>query len=1220
MAQTKWTAAQAAAIGYRGRNLLLSAAAGSGKTATLTGRIVSLLTDPDSEAEISRMLCVTFTRAAAAELRERIGRALREALAADKNNARLTRQLCDLGRAQITTIHAFCLSVLRPHAAELGLPAGFAVAQQSEADSLARQAMTDVLSSFFEAGEEDFLRLADTLGGARSEASLDDAMLSLAASLAGRGMDGASLAALSEPMDGTADFFSSPAGAGTRARLMRFAGHYRSYFDAAAQSFAEDEKFSRAYLPAAAACRDASDALLRAASDGSYSRAREVLAAFSPPARLGTVRAEFQTDEVAFFKDIYAAFKKEMASLRERSFALTEEETALAASRTADVCRTAARVLDAYFEELNGRKRERGIVDFTDLETMTARLFLNADGTPSAAAREAGEAFDYIFIDEYQDTNRMQDAIFTALSAGGGRRFMVGDIKQSIYRFRGAEPEVFASYRRKWQPAAPDAAPDGDGGESIFMRENFRCDRTVVDFVNTVSRHIFASGSIPFTPDDELAYAKAQPPEYTASPVEVRLLPSRAGEEETVDEAEYVARRISALLGHARRADGTPLAASDIAILLRSPGADAAAFSDALARRGIRVSDRTASSLYEEPEVALMVSILRAVDNPSRDIDLAGAMKSPVFGFTLDDLIRIRRAGPDGSLWDAVRQCAGILPAAENSESVPGELAGRCAAFCARLGTLRTDARGMKTDRLLLRLYAETDAMRLPEASPDRDSCAVSENLLALYETARRFENGGAGGGLYAFLRSIEEAQDEGAADSAQKDDGDAVRILSIHQSKGLEFPVCFLARAAKKRNLRDTTAPVLFEPSVGAVMRLPDEGGLVRCDTPLRRSVAAAIADACAEEEMRVLYVAMTRARERLIVTASLPDPEAALDGCAQAAPYVTAYSLYDADRYIDWILGALAAARLRGEESTADVAVVREAADNGAPAAAVRTDDAPHAAAEPAEIQDWMRLFSTRFSFVYPYAHLAGIPAKLTVSRLYPGILDEDGEGERTELSRAPQPVSMPEKNRAPRFLSGKTEFEASFAGTATHVFMQFCDFERLARDGAAEELSRLRSAGFLTEAMADAVRLDEIERFRSSALLLRMRRAVRVRREFRFNAALPACGFTRDEALAEKLRETGTDVIVQGVVDCLFEEADGRVVLVDYKTDRLSAQEIREPALAAKKLCARHADQLRYYRAVCARMLARPVDECLIYSLPLGEALSVPAQELRAKQKSD
>ncbi|MGN1073559.1 MAG: PD-(D/E)XK nuclease family protein, partial [Eubacteriales bacterium] len=268
----------------------------------------------------------------------------------------------------------------------------------------------------------------------------------------------------------------------------------------------------------------------------------------------------------------------------------------------------------------------------------------------------------------------------------------------------------------------------------------------------------------------------------------------------------------------------------------------------------------------------------------------------------------------------------------------------------------------------------------------------------------------------------------------------------------------------------------------------------------------------------------------------------------------------------------------------------------------------------------QKWMHLFSTRFSFVYPYAHLAGIPAKLTVSRLYPGILDEDGEGERTELSRAPQPVSMPEKNRAPRFLSGKTEFEASFAGTATHVFMQFCDFERLARDGAASELSRLRSAGFLTEAMADAVRLDEIERFRSSALLLRMRRAVRVRREFRFNAALPACGFTRDEALAEKLRETGTDVIVQGVVDCLFEEADGRVVLVDYKTDRLSAQEIREPALAAKKLCARHADQLRYYRAVCARMLARPVDECLIYSLPLGEALSVPAQELRAEQKSD
>ena len=783
MPGVQWTAAQSAAIAYRGQNLLLSAAAGSGKTATLTERIVSLVTSPDSGAEISRILCVTFTRAAAAELRDRLGRALRAALAADKTNARLTRQLCDLGRAQITTIHAYCLSVLRPHAAELGLPAAFSVAAESEAKALARQTMTDVLTSFFDAGEADFLTLADTLGGARSESSLDDTLLALAASLAARGTDASALVRASDAAEGAASFFASPAGAGTRARLSRLARHYERVFAAAADEFTDGGVFERAYLPAALACLETARALCAAADAASYRDARAALLAFATPARLGTVRAADQTEEGLYFKNAYAVFKKKIAALREKSFSLTEEETAVTAARTAAVGRAAARVLDAYFTELSSRKRERGLVDFGDLETMTARLFTDPDGTPTDTAREAGRAFDYIFIDEYQDTNRLQDAIFTALASGGARRFMVGDIKQSIYRFRGAEPDVFASYRRAWPPAGEDPAA---AGESLFLRENFRCDRPVVDFVNLVSRYLFAAGSIPFTPDDELGFAKTAPEDYAPVPVELCLLAERAGEGDVPpDEAEYVADRIASLLGHDRCADKTPLTPADIAILLRSPGTDAAAFADALAARGIPVENRAAACLYEEPEVALVVSLLRAVDNPSRDIDLAGAMKSPFFGFTLDDLIRIRRVSHTGSLWDSVRVCAGLFPA--DTDAPPDDLRERCAAFCARLASLRADARGMKADRLILRLYAETDAMRLAESS-GRDPESAAANLRALYDAARRFEHGGAGGGLYAFLRSIEDAADA-ASDATETDGRAAVRILSIHQSKGLSFP-----------------------------------------------------------------------------------------------------------------------------------------------------------------------------------------------------------------------------------------------------------------------------------------------------------------------------------------------------------------------------------------------------------------------------------------------
>ena len=336
MSKPKWTDAQLAAIHYDGEDLLLSAAAGSGKTATLTERIVSLLTAPDSTAEISRMLCVTFTRAAAAELRERIGRNLTAALAENRGNARLTRQLYDLGRARITTIHSFCLDILRSHAAELGLPAGFAVAEEADVRNLSRQVMTDVLSDCFDGGEDWFIALADTLAGARNESSLDEALLTLAQSLESAGMSPAKLDELARDMCAEADFFSTPAGAGTRTRVMRFARHYGEYFTAMMEEFAEDERFANAYIPAAAICADTARDLLRACEAGSYTAARAVLAAFAPPARLGSVSTALQTEDVLYFKEQYTTFKQQIAALLAKSFALNEADIAAARLRTAE--------------------------------------------------------------------------------------------------------------------------------------------------------------------------------------------------------------------------------------------------------------------------------------------------------------------------------------------------------------------------------------------------------------------------------------------------------------------------------------------------------------------------------------------------------------------------------------------------------------------------------------------------------------------------------------------------------------------------------------------------------------------------------------------------------------------------------------------------------------------------------------------------------------------
>ena len=1189
MTAPKWTPAQTRAIEYKGQNLLLSAAAGSGKTATLTRRIVSLLTAPDSTAEISRILAVTYTRAAAAELKERVGKALREAIAECGGNSRLSRQLCDLGRAQITTIHAFCLHTLRPHFAELSLPAGFSVAESAEINTLSAEIMADTVSEFFDEGAADFLALADTLGSARNEAFLEKELLNLAAKLKEHGLDGGDLSRLAENLSAMTQFFASPAGAGTKTRVRRFAAHYCAYFADICEEFLADDVLSVKYYPSAKNDLDTAEALLAAADAGDYDRCRAVLNAYTA-VNLLSVKADQKTPASIYFQEVHKKFKAEIESLRDHSFPMTEAETNETVRLTAESSKAAARVLGVFFDRIGERKRERGIVEFGDLERMTAALLTNADGSPTDAAREIAAAYDYIFIDEFQDTNDAQDRIFRAISAEG-RRFMVGDIKQSIYRFRGAEPEVFAAYRRKWPTLAEDDEAPTDA--SHFMQENFRCDKPVIDFVNLVSRHLFTRCSIPFTEEDELRFAKKCEEGYTPAPIEIRLI-SKKGEE---TESEYVARRISDLLVHGRRADGAPITPRDIAILLKSPKTDADDFISALTARQIPVQEHAAGGLYEQAEIIYTVSILRALNNPGRDIDLAGAMRGPVFGFSLDDIVRIRRVCPKGSLWDAVRTAAGILPPDTDAEGADDALAARCLAFVEDITALRADARGMKTDELLLRLYRDTGMEEIAAAEDGRDAASVRKNLRAFYDLARRFE-AGAGGGLYPFLRLVEE-EIEAGEDGAEDDKSNSVRVMSIHHSKGLEFPVCFLCRADKGFNRKDSDAAVLFDTALGAVMKIADPSGIVRCDTPLRRSVSAAITDASKEEEMRVLYVALTRARERLIVTASVTNPEEMLGmvNITPVTPYFSEETVFSSPSYLKWILNALSEAKLKGEDISCISLCEAEACEDEA--ALPVTDGAKVIGEKDADAAEkTAQELRTRLNFSYPRAHLAAIPAKLTVSRLYPGILDEEDV-----------PAAAPSvRNAPPAFLSGKTELEASFAGTATHVFLQFADFARLSAHGAEAERDRLLDAGFITREYADAVRLDEIARFTESDLFARLKNARRVWREFRFNAALPAAQFTEDESLAAALTKDGADVIVQGVMDLLFEDADGNIILADYKTDRLTEKEIASPALAAEKLIGRYKNQLSYYRAAASAMLGRDVDACLIYSLPLGSTVAV------------
>lgn len=1185
-----WTKPQLDAIEHRGSDLLLSAAAGSGKTAVLTARLIRLLTSPDSDVKPSEVLAVTFTNAASAEMRDRLFSAALELVRTDPSNARARELVASIASVKICTIHSFCLSAIKPYFARLGLPSDFRVADETESEILRRQAMSETVSEYFDSvtdGGEDFVFLADTLLTARDESSLDEILLSLARTLGAKGVGAKELSAYAENLEAIrpGTFWSSFAAEGIREYLHRFASFYSDVFNFYRGNLAETEAVSAKYLPECEDLYSLAERLQSLANGGDYEILRSAMCGHVFP-RLPSVKAQDQTDFSLEFKAYRDLFKKEFSALRDKFFSSDEADILRDARRTASLERALAAVLGSFSARFTEKKRERGILDFNDIEIKTAELFIGSDGNPTPEAQSVAEKYKCIFIDEYQDTSRIQDAIFRAISTGA-ERFMVGDIKQSIYSFRSAEPEIFANYR--------EAFSHGDGGSYIFMSDNFRSSENVIRFANAVSGRIFPFGKIPYTEEDELRRSRNMPD--ADEPCELVLIDkakrseddAEGGGDTAFSEAEYTARRIKELLESGTKPDGAPVRPGDIAILLRT-NAGIDEYSSALEALGIRTCKSVKSDIFSKPEVMTLLCILNAVSNPVRDIYLAGAMKSCVFGFTLDETVKIRLAFPDCPLYSAV--CA----YAENGDA----LAEKCASFISELDAMRDRASFLPAGAFV-RSVIKTLDLEVRLSDKKRSIRTVRRSLRELHSLAVRAGQSGFCS-LFQFLRYTDRLISDPSPVSAAQDEGeDAVSIMSIHASKGLEFPICFLCRCSAELKAKDASESLMFDPVIGIASRLPDRSGLVRCDNVLRRAAAADISRKALEDEMRILYVAMTRARERLIVTAAVKDPSEYVNGVRAALRFDGEYTVLGASSYLSWILPAL----LSDGDGCGVKLVFAESAEENA------VSDEPikgmnEAAEEENSADDLREVLGRRFEFRYPKAFLCAVPAKLTVSRLYPEILDEDAAAEADSVGESA--VVFDDEAPAPGFISGKSGVRGSDIGSATHVFMQFCDFERFARSGAEDELCRLTDDGFISRKMAEIVDIRALERFRESTFFGRMRRAVRMEREFRFNSARAAKDFTADPELKKLLEESGTELIVQGVVDAVFEEADQTLVLVDYKTDRFTREQLRDPAECERILTERHSNQLTYYRDICGEIFGRKIDETYIYSLSLGREILI------------
>ncbi|MBQ7320576.1 MAG: helicase-exonuclease AddAB subunit AddA [Clostridia bacterium] len=1239
---TNWTKAQLHAMETQGRNLLVSAAAGSGKTATLTARIIRSLTAEKDPADISRLLVVTFTRAAAGELKTRITAALSSALAEQPTNKHLTKQLISIGSAAICTIDSFCLSLVREHFQSLSLPPDFRLADEAELAVMRRALMDDLIEEYYDNKTDGgFAALAEHFTGMRNDAELASILTELYIKVSAfpDGMNYFLRCAEQYEREADLPFFQTQFGGILKAQLSDRLNSLCAIMEEANDLIRDggvvEKSYGRPFSHDLSVCHSLRDAL--AADD--YEAIRREIAAYQP-IRLPALSAAKKTEDSIRACELR---KQAVAELREKvapQVRLSQEKLPALFRATAKVCYELYEFLSDYDGRLTQEKLSRAVCDFGDITRLSYRLLVNPqDGSPTEVAREIADRFDTIYIDEYQDVNAVQDAIFRAI-AKPNNRYMVGDIKQSIYGFRGAEPSIFADYRKAYPAYGVDSTDDpAQLSESIFMSENFRCDKHVIDFTNTVCSYLFSAcgESIGYVSQDDLIFSKKCPEEQLPSKVQVMITvpdreekkapaPDTAEQEEgneTKPEIRLIVGEICHLLKNGSKADGTPIRPSDIAILTRTATCHQD-IADALQAAGIATATAEQKDFFENPEVLLLLCLLNTIDNPTRDIPLAGTLRSPLFGFTMDDLIRIRKLTADCPLIDALRAMS------EQTEEDPLVL--RCQSFLRLLDGYRDAARAMPVDRLLRRLYRETCILAYVGSGDRAASQNGRTNLMRFYEYARRFESGSFKG-LYQFISYINGIIEEGTKiEFGGSAAPDAVSIMTIHKSKGLEFPVCFISNTLSAFSDKDSKPSLLLDRRMGLALRLPDESGFARLNTPMRQALIAYKADQLREEELRLLYVALTRARERLYVTAnSRSYRETLLDNAHWRAQRKEGLrtALMDCRSYMDWILTALDDGR---GDSCCDLHILTPSMldDYLARCAHPVCDDSLPADTESADMgtaadSDRVSFWDGRFRFRYPYEHLTVLPSKISISDLHPGVLDERISMEEEDLRFAEEDTalrlriaggalpddhigSMVDKwlSRTPAFCQPDAQKTVSAAerGTATHLFLQFCDMEHAAKHGVAAEAARLTEKKFLPPHIAEQIRTEQLSRFFRSNFFHRLSGARRVWREQRFQLLLPASDFTEHSELAKEL--SGEWLLVQGVIDLFFETEDGKLILCDYKTDALTVEELRDPRLAAEKLTRRHARQLTYYAKALRQLCGRTPDEVVIYSLPLGDTV--------------
>lgn len=1188
----KWTKEQQQVIDLRDRNILVSAAAGSGKTAVLVERIIHRMTETVNPMDVDRLLIVTFTEAAAAEMKERIREAIEKALEASPGNEHLQRQATLIHSAQITTIHSFCLSVIREHFHVIDIDPGFRIGEEGELKLLKQDILDELLEANYDGGDRSFLEFVEKFGTGRNDKKIEALIL----------------------------------------QLYEYSRSYpqpEKWLAACVESYAGKTEDEPVYLQKAQEfvrrCLDGALAVQKEAvqiclePDGPYMYAdmleadgeclslirklesfQEMYEAVKKIAwkRLSTKKDESvsaeKKDKVKKLRDKAKKIVKDLAA---DYFYEEPKEIQMDMADAFESMQALSNLTQQFADLFSEKKRMKNLIDFNDMEQFALQILtVEEDGilVPSLSAREYQEQFQEVMIDEYQDSNLIQETILTSVSTvsrGKNNIFMVGDVKQSIYRFRLSRPELFMEKYNTYSLGESDR-------QRIDLHKNFRSREEVLEGVNFIFERIMRKelGKIQY--DDKAALYpgadfEVQKDEFGKSVNQTELLlvdtADIAADQSREMEARAVAKRIKTLIEENKIIDKETkkyrkTQYRDIVILTRSIKGWADVFSAVLAEEGIPAHAGSQEGYFETYEVSVLLDYLQLLDNQRQDLPLAAVLKSPIVGMNAQEMAEIKASYPKMKFYEAVS-----IYGVEKADGISRKIN----TFLKRIQRFRTKLPYTAIHDLLNEIIEETGYGIYIAAMPG--GAQRMANIEMLVEKASAFE-GTSYKGLFNFVRYIEQLQkydvDYGEATLADEQ-ADIVRIMSIHKSKGLEFPIVFAIGMGKKFNMQDVTGSVVIHPEWGVGIDAVDLERRTRIPTFLKKIIQEEIVTENLGEEQRVLYVAMTRAKEKLILTG-------ALSGAADIfGQYETEkntlcqlpfYQLAQARKYLDWIIPAVASG---GEESPINTLIW----DCQELAGSIKTEEqAEYLAKDVLEHWNTDRIYDKEFKgvldeqlgFVYPFETEGKMKLKFTVSELKKRAYLEEEAGE--EMFHEPEALPL-----IPEFMQELKVLTGASRGSAYHKLLELLDFTRKYDEiELQKEIKELLLSRKLSPDMAECIHAEDILEFLNCESGIRMRKAALRKQLFKEQPFV--LGVDAKEIYPDIVADE--TILVQGIIDVYFEEEDGLVVL-DYKTDR-----VHSPAELTEKY---HA-QLDYYAQALEQLVQKPVKEKLIYSFTLRKEIQI------------